>query len=381
MPELMRERKLKVVYVIRLSLDQMDGIARKVKDQILTWRRNEADARVLAYVNVDGNGMDDVKGWRLVFAPEKVFFIVRKIQRILQFLRGALIIVFWRPDIIYTRAGSTYWGSFLWKLSGAKQVVELSTTLEGELVSLSRAGHINEHEKQRRESDWRHSMEKANGYISVSYEIERQNEEWIQDKPSAVVWNSIDFSKYDSISRTNAGNRLPKVVFVGAANYEWNGLDKLLRLARRTIGKIEFVTIGVSPGLDVPENVKTYPFLDQEELPKVLSSCDVGMATLALHRKELEEASPLKVREYAALGIPMIISYQETPFINVALPEWMLNIPNSEESIDHSLPDILSFCDRWKGKVVDRNEARQFFDATSVEKKRIRFFNEIANIT
>jgi hypothetical protein len=105
------------------------------------------------------------------------------------------------------------------------------------------------------------------------------------------------------------------------------------------------------------------------------------MATLALHRKELEEASPLKVREYAALGIPMIISYQETPFINVALPEWMLNIPNSEESIDHSLPDILSFCDRWKGKVVDRNEARQFFDATSVEKKRIRFFNEIANIT
>ena len=197
------------------------------------------------------------------------------------------------------------------------------------------------------------------------------------DKPHTVVWNSIDFNKYDNINRTNSANKLPKVVFVGAADYEWNGLDKLLDLAGQTVGLIEYVVIGVLPSTEVPENVEVHPFLDKEELPRVLSSCDVGMATLALHRKGLEEASPLKVREYAALGIPIIVSYDETPFHEEAMPAWILRIPNSETSNTESLRAIINFADAWKGKAFDRDEARSFFHAKIVEQRRTAFFDKI----
>jgi hypothetical protein len=220
-------------------------------------------------------------------------------------------------------------------------------------------------------------MHEADAYVSVSHEIERQNKEWMGDKPHTVVWNSIDFSKYDSVTRTNSANKLPKVVFVGAADYEWNGLDKLLDLARQTVGLIEYVVIGVLPSTEVPENVEVHPFLDKEELPRILSSCDVGMATLALHRKSLEEASPLKVREYVALGMPTIVSYDETPFYEEALPAWILRIPNSETSIVESLRAIITFAVAWKGKAFDRDEARSFFHADIVERRRTAFFDKI----
>lgn len=373
----MRKKKIKVAYALRLSLDRMDGIGRKVRDQILAWCEAGVDARLLAFVNVDGDGMNDVCGWRLILAPDRTCMVVRKIQRTIQFLKGAAIIVFWRPDIIYTRAGNSHWGSFLWKFSGAKRVIELNATIESEVVSLLRVGQIDERESHARRQVWKQSMLEADGYVSVSYEIQRQNKEWMGDKPHTVVWNSIDFSKYDSVTRTNSANELPKIVFVGAADYEWNGLDKILDLAGQTVGLIEYVVIGVWPSTEVPENVEVHPFLDKEELPRVLSSCDVGMATLALHRKGLEEASPLKVREYAALGIPMIVSYDETPFHEEAMPAWILRIPNSETSITESLRAIITFADNWKGKAFDRDEARSFFHAEIVEQRRTAFFDKI----
>ncbi len=362
---------------MRMPLDRMDGIGRKVSDQIRMWAASGVDARILVFVDVPGQEMDAIRGWKLNLASNSSPFLVRKAQRVFQFLKGALITVLWRPDVIYTRAGVSFWGSSMWKWSGAKRVIELNTTLEGELVSLQKTGHINEREQDLRREDWNQTMQKADAYVSVSDEIDRQNKQWMADKPATVVCNSIDFSKHSKVIRKNQQNKLPKLVFVGAAEYDWNGVDKLMYLASKTVGILEFVLIGVKPDKTHSENVTIYPFLEKEKLPEILASCDVGVATLALHRKELEEASPLKVREYAALGLPMIIAYNETAFKGVDTPEWVLRIPNKEKSVEIFHSDIIAFSKKWKGRCIAPVETSPFFHAGIVEQKRVQFFDEI----
>lgn len=47
-----------------------------------------------------------------------------------------------------------------------------------------------------------------------------------------------------------------------------------------------------------------------------MRNCQVCIGTLALHRKNMTEASPLKTREYLAHGFPVIIGYKDTAFYN-----------------------------------------------------------------
>jgi hypothetical protein len=39
---------------------------------------------------------------------------------------------------------------------------------------------------------------------------------------------------------------------------------------------------------------------------------DIGIGTLSLYKKKMEEAAPLKVRSYLAKGIPVVIGYKDT---------------------------------------------------------------------
>ena len=83
------------------------------------------------------------------------------------------------------------------------------------------------------------------------------------------------------------------------------------------------------------------------------------------------------MREYAALGIPIIVSYDETPFHEEVLPAWLLRIPNCETAVTESLREIVAFTTAWKGKTFDRDEARSFFHADLVEQRRTAFFDKI----
>lgn len=49
-----------------------------------------------------------------------------------------------------------------------------------------------------------------------------------------------------------------------------------------------------------------------EALTDMINSCDVAAATLGLHRNDSNHGSVLKIREYAARGIPFIYSYNDS---------------------------------------------------------------------
>jgi hypothetical protein len=106
-----------------------------------------------------------------------------------------------------------------------------------------------------------------------------------------------------------------------------------------------------------------------------MADCDLAISTLALHRKGMKEACPLKTRECLAYGLPMVLPYVDTDLKDLDADS-LLKIPNKEDNIQTHGQAIRDFAYRMRGKRVDR-EMITSIDQVSKEAERIRFFEEI----
>jgi hypothetical protein len=109
-----------------------------------------------------------------------------------------------------------------------------------------------------------------------------------------------------------------------------------------------------------------------------VAAADVAIGPLALHRNRMDEASPLKVADYLAYGLPVIIAHQDTRFPDGA--PFLLQLSNEEDNVDRALDDIAAFVDSWVGRRVDRREIR-VIDAPLVERQRLDFILDVSGLT
>jgi hypothetical protein len=118
--------------------------------------------------------------------------------------------------------------------------------------------------------------------------------------------------------------------------------------------------------------------LQPAAVKQVLMKTDVAFGTLALHRKKMQEASPLKVREALAHGIPVVLAYQDTDLQNIQ-SDLFLFLPNTPDNISSHGKLIRDFAFRVQGKRVDRELIRPLINRPDKEKKRLAFFEQILN--
>jgi hypothetical protein len=105
-----------------------------------------------------------------------------------------------------------------------------------------------------------------------------------------------------------------------------------------------------------------------EEYLPIVAQADVAIGPLALHRKGLSEASALKVAEYLAHGLPVILANAETAFPDGA--SFLLQLPNTEDNVDVSTGQIRDFVERWRGRRIPRSEVSAI-DSRVVERERL----------
>lgn len=101
----------------------------------------------------------------------------------------------------------------------------------------------------------------------------------------------------------------------------------------------------------------------------------IAIGTLGLHRKSMNEASPLKVRHYLALGLPVISAHTDTDF-NRGAP-FLLTLPNEENNVLPNLSLIDRFVEEWRGRRVTRNDIKHL-DYRYKEHARLEFFKRFA---
>jgi hypothetical protein len=126
----------------------------------------------------------------------------------------------------------------------------------------------------------------------------------------------------------------------------------------------------------LPANVHLHGYLGPEEYRNVLAEADVALSTLALHRKDMQEASPLKTRECLAYGLPMILAYADTD-LDALQCDFLLKIPNRDDNIETHAARIREFAYAMRGRRVDRQLIRERIDSAAKEGQRLAFFEQV----
>ncbi|AMV12448.1 hypothetical protein GT3570_16180 [Geobacillus thermoleovorans] len=209
----------------------------------------------------------------------------------------------------------------------------------------------------------------ARGFVTVTYELEEQIKKY--NKPIITIGNGIS-DDVPLVNRKVKDNEI-NAVFIGSPNCLWHGVDKIYYLASK-LPNVKFHLIGIDddPGLN---NVYTYGYLNVDKYIEIIKFSDVAIGTLALHRNNMNEASPLKVREYLHFGLPVVIGYEDTDFID-RTEEFILKIPNTEDNVENNLQLIYEFMEHSKGKTVSRDKISHIYYSEK-EKKRLDFFSKL----
>lgn len=218
---------------------------------------------------------------------------------------------------------------------------------------------------------------RASGIVPITREIAARPTLAKFHKPTLPIANGIDLRALAPLP--TPCNQVPRLAFVGNPGIPWNGVDKLLTFATGA-PEIQVEIIGYTqkdlPGVPLPPNLVLHGFVSLERVGEILAGADTTISTLALHRKQLEENSALKVREALAYGIPTVIAYQDTDLSGREF-DFLLQIPNREDNVQSHAGLIRNFVQRMVGRRVEREQIAPLIDQWVKEQERIGFFEQI----
>jgi glycosyltransferase involved in cell wall biosynthesis len=335
------------------------GVRRLVLDQAKAWGRRDSEVNVGVFVRCETGSEVDWRGQPHVVAvtSSRLGMVGRFVARELLSLRVAL----WRPDVIYLRH-TTVSPSLL-------MLAALFPTIVG--------GDLDDLDEYRIRSPLRYwyarltrdrLLRRARRVIVVTAELARHPELKRLNRPTSVLPNSIDVADYPELPAPY--NAEPRLVFIASPRMAWSGVDKVARLAAHfPTWRIDVVGPDRDEFADPPPNLHIHGFLQRDEYLPLMAAADVAIGPLALHRKGLCEASALKIAEYLAYGIPVIMAHRETAF--PAGAPFLLQLPNREDGVDASVARIEAFVTQWKGRRIERSAVAPI-DASVVEAERLQ---------
>lgn len=356
---------MKIAYLVEWDAFHDSGVARKINAQIKGWGSLGNDVRLIVVSpSPEGNFAHVFDGGDTTVLMHAVGGGLGKIAKAWALRRAKALIEEFGPDVIYYRQ-SSWTPGIVGLLKKAKTlIVEVNSDDAAEIAHYGwlRARY---HLLTR---SW--LIDAASGFLCVSREIASLYS--VFRKPVAVIGNGFDLS---SVRPREPLSGLPiRAVFVGTDGQSWHGVDKIVALAR-SLKQIEFHIVGVKvEGSDLPSNMILHGRMDWAELNVLYREMDFGFGTLALHRKNMNEACPLKSREYVAYGLPVVGAYVDT---DLSGEEFFLQIENSEYGVLDAKDEILAFAEKWKGRAIDRSRIAALIDNDVKERARVGFMAQV----
>jgi hypothetical protein len=341
------------------------GPFKKIAEQTRLWRDLGAEVGLFVLTTED-----NAAAWRGVPAAAEV--IVRSGNApslTLQKERLIRAAISWGPDVLYHRYSLAYPG-LVRAVRKVPVVVEINTDDVSEYRLIApRKATLNQLTRGL-------VLGRAAGFVAVTDELAQAPSFVKFDRPTAVVANGIDLDEMPQLPAPALDR--PTLAFIGQPNCPWHGLDKVVELARVRPGwdvdvvgpdHAEVVAAAGTP----PSNVRVHGLLAAADYLAILSRAHIGIGSLALHRKEMSEASTLKLREYLAVGLPSVIGYRDTDFPGGA--DFLLELPNVETNVRDTLPAIDDFVSSRAGTRVERVDIGHI-DSRAKEQRRLDFLRQ-----
>lgn len=143
--------------------------------------------------------------------------------------------------------------------------------------------------------------------------------------PSATIPNGIAVKNITQTGFKPFDGKTLDLIMIAGSFSPWHGLDRIIssRNLYRGNVKINLHIVGNIKKADLRHitsdfsAIKFYGFKDGAELDEIMKNMNVAISTLALFRKDMNEACTLKTREYTARGIPFVLAYKDTDLRHV----------------------------------------------------------------
>ena len=361
---------MRIAYVsLHWPRTRNNGVGKKIQSQIGTWNAMGHETRLFMHTTPHEPQSELIEADCFFYAVDgKIKTEINRVQAMVNML-GA--VRDFHPDLIYLRYGIYVYPAH--NLMDIAPVVEEINT--NDLTQHEGLGGIyNMYNRLTRGM----FLRRIHGLVTVSRELAVSYAFASYKKTTCVIANGVDLQKFPQLPP--ASNLIPHLVFIGNPGYPWHGVDKLITLAR-LVPDIHLDIVGYSElreYVPLPENITLHGYLALQEYQNILTSADVAVSSLALHRVQLEEASPLKSRECLAFGLPLIVAYIDTDLDHMDC-DFLLKIPNKEDNIQTHYQIIRDFAYRMRGLRVDRSQISAL-DLASKEIDRIQFFSEVLNL-
>ena len=353
---------MKIAYILIWDSGKIDGVLKKVIDQInaLDKLGNEVKLFILSQLEYE--------------FPSNINFEITRRGKSYKLLKSVNLLVSnvikWNPNVCYLRMAFAY--PALIRLAKTLPVfIEINTD---DIEEFRLQGGRLKYYSHRVLKDA--LLSNAKGLIAVTNELKLRNLH--HNKNIFVSANGIDLERFEESKNKHKGEEnIANAVFIGTQNaILWHGIDKIILMAKH-LDFVQFHIIGIEESEvesmqhnSMPPNLKLYGFQHFEEYEKLVCKMDVAISTLALHRKKMQEACPLKTREYLAIGLPTIIAYDDTDFPDEV--DFILKLPNEENNIMPHLEKIKDFILSWKGKSI-KSESIQHLSTFNKVKERMDF--------
>ena len=352
---------MRIAYACYWFLLERDGVVAKIEAQVAQWRANGHEVEVFCLARVYPAQQATKPPWRMFFF-ESPYGRYTGTRELVAAVRA------WNPDVVYLR-----YDLFLPPLP--QLVREFSTVVEINAddreearLRIARARLASAFNEVNR----RVLLSRARGLVCVTHELARSPNFTRFDKPTITIGNGVDLDAVAELPP--ASNERPRVIFLGSARQVWHGVDKIAWLAER-MPEADFDVVGYRPeyiDIPLPPNMVVHAPLARADYEPLLARADMAVGTLALHRKNMREACPLKVREYLAHGLPVVVGYADTDFVGV--DAWyLLRLPNEESNVRDHVDDVRQFLGEVRGRRVPRAEVADRIGSQAKERRRLEF--------
>ncbi len=358
---------MKIAYLIQMAdLTTENGITKKIRSQTSQWIGHGHQVRCFALRPTSAlwSGLDHLD-W--VIQPYGNMFLRSRRSRTL-----CTSIQNWQPDVIYFRFGYSNPGLAA-VLRKFPTIAEFNSQDLDEYPLTLPTAKLLYHRLTRGRL-----LRSCAAGIAVTREIA---DYYAKDRvPCITLGNAIDLTTSPSLAAEDTAST--SVLFIGSRGAPWHGLDRLAEIAR-LFPQVIFEVIGYdtndwrcTAGIPVPQNCHLHGYLTTAQYTPLLAGASVAIGSLALFRNRMDEACPLKVREYLALGLPVIGAYRDTDIPDDA--DYFLRLPNNAESLAPWRDRIAAFLESWRGRRVPRATIAHL-DVSVKEAQRLAFMERIVS--
>jgi glycosyltransferase involved in cell wall biosynthesis len=360
---------VRIAYVtLHWPRSKASSIGRKILLQKREWEKFGHTVQYFSHMHAVADADALIPGQRFIYETD-LPVIKREIDRIQAAKKLVNAVRSYSPDVIYLR-WSMYVHPMQQMFSVAPVVIEVNTNDVQEHSLLNPP--MNAYNRLTRSI----LFNNARGHVFTTRELAGNQVFTRYKKPFEVVANGIDLDATPFNPAPN--NTPPRLLFIGTPGMPWHGIDKLVEFGAKNPG-IQVDIAGMEKdeaGENIPNTVKFHGYLAGDAYEDILKNADAAIGTMALHRKNMDEAAPLKIRDCAARGIPSILPYNDTDLNDVEC-DAILKIPNHPENIQQNSQTIRDFNFAMRGKRIPRDVIRDSLDITAKEKSRVNFFQKM----